>query len=177
MTQKLSKKARGIKYFVSALLLATLVTGYIAGTQAASNNTGSQSTPAPDWYYYYDAAPTPTDDRYYYYDATPTPTDDWYYYYDATPTPVDDWYYYDETPTPTDDLYYYNEDIILGDVNLDGIVNAIDFALMRKSLLGTAAPFTGNAATAADVNKDGKFNAIDFAKVRQFLLGLIKSFS
>lgn len=65
--------------------------------------------------------------------------------------------------------------ILLGDVNLDGNVNAIDFATMRQALLGQKT-LTEDAKKAGDVDRSGAFNAIDFAKMRQYLLGMIKSF-
>lgn len=66
-------------------------------------------------------------------------------------------------------------EILLGDVNQDGKVNAIDFASMRQALLGMI-KFDDTAKKAGDVDKNGSFNAIDFAMMRQYLLGMIKSF-
>ncbi len=65
-------------------------------------------------------------------------------------------------------------DVVLGDVNLDGNRNALDFGLMRRNLLGMDTSFEGKAATAADINKDGQFNSIDFAALRLDLLGIRK---
>jgi endoglucanase len=66
-------------------------------------------------------------------------------------------------------------DILLGDVTQDGNVNAVDFATMRKALLGMI-ELDGPALKAADVDKSGSFDAIDFALMRKLLLGLIVSF-
>jgi hypothetical protein len=71
------------------------------------------------------------------------------------------------TPTPTGTK---------GDLNDDGNVNSIDFALLRLHLIGEA-PLAGKSLSNADVNGDGSVNSIDFAFVRQYLLGIISSFS
>ena len=65
--------------------------------------------------------------------------------------------------------------ILLGDVTQDGNVNAVDFATMRKSLIGMIS-LDEKALKAADVDKNGSFNAIDFALMRKLLLGLIVTF-
>ena len=67
------------------------------------------------------------------------------------------------------------EDIILGDINDNGSVDAIDFGTLRKYLLGIS-DLDSDAYTRADVNKDTNVNAIDFALIRKYLLGIIKSF-
>lgn len=74
------------------------------------------------------------------------------------------------TPAPT------TKPRILGDLNDDGNVNSIDFALLKLHLLGTT-PLTGDNLLNADVNMDGNANAIDFALIRQYLLGMISSFN
>jgi endoglucanase len=60
---------------------------------------------------------------------------------------------------------------ILGDVNNSGAIDAIDFALVRKHLLGID-ELEGDALVIADVNKDGDVNAIDFGQIRLHLLGI-----
>ena len=103
------------------------------------------------------ATPTPTKA------PTPTPT--------ATPkaTPT-------KAPTPTVTPTPEKPKVVLGDVNLDGRINIIDFVLMKNVLIEIDSSFTGDAAIAADVNKDGIFNAVDFALERQYLLGIIDEF-
>ncbi|WP_422784977.1 glycoside hydrolase family 9 protein [Ruminiclostridium sufflavum] len=60
-----------------------------------------------------------------------------------------------------------------GDINDDGGVDAIDFALLKKILLGDK-PDNANMS-AADVNDDGDVNAIDFAILKSYLIGSITS--
>jgi len=61
-----------------------------------------------------------------------------------------------------------------GDLNDDGVINALDFALLKKYLLSGAADNVN--LTAADVNADNTVNAIDLALLKSYLLGNIKSF-
>ncbi|ADL52314.1 glycosyl hydrolase [Clostridium cellulovorans] len=56
---------------------------------------------------------------------------------------------------------------MLGDVNNDGKVNAIDYAMVKSYLLGN--PVTINLKN-ADLNSDGKINAIDLASIKKILL-------
>ena len=67
-------------------------------------------------------------------------------------------------------------DETLGDLNNDGVVNSLDFGILRKHLLGIT-PLEGTALLNADVNKDGNANSIDFALIRLYILGIISSFN
>lgn len=58
-----------------------------------------------------------------------------------------------------------------GDLNDDGSIDAIDFALLKKVLLGDTSLEVNLAA--ADVNEDGDVNAIDFAILKSYLIGNI----
>ncbi|EPR10025.1 glycoside hydrolase family 9 protein [Ruminiclostridium papyrosolvens] len=54
-----------------------------------------------------------------------------------------------------------------GDINNDGNIDAIDFALLKKILMGDT---SGNVnLAAADFNKDGDINAIDYAALKSYL--------
>ncbi len=65
-----------------------------------------------------------------------------------------------------------NPGLEVGDINDDGKVNAIDFAFLRRYLLG----FDKEIDTvAADVNLDGKVNSIDFSILRSYILRIIKT--
>ncbi len=64
-------------------------------------------------------------------------------------------------------------EIKYGDLNDDGSIDAIDFALLKKILLGDK-PDNVNLS-AADVNADGDVNAIDFATLKSYLIGNITS--
>ncbi len=61
-----------------------------------------------------------------------------------------------------------------GDINGDGNVNSIDFALLKLHLLGST-PITGDGLSRADVNGDGNVNSIDFGLIKQYLLGMIST--
>ncbi len=65
--------------------------------------------------------------------------------------------------------------IKLGDVDGSGTVDAIDFALMKKHLLGST-QLDSESKIRADVNKDNEVNAIDLALLKKYLLGTIPSF-
>jgi len=71
-----------------------------------------------------------------------------------------------EPPTPT---------FAIGDINKDGVINAIDFATLKMYLLGRST-LTEEQMKLADVNKDGSVNAIDYAFLKSYLLGKITSF-
>lgn len=62
-----------------------------------------------------------------------------------------------------------------GDLNGDGEFNAIDFAFLRKYLLGYST-LTDEQLKAADVDDNGKTNSIDFAIMKQVLLGIKSGF-
>jgi len=66
---------------------------------------------------------------------------------------------------------------IVGDVNEDGIVNSIDYALMKSYLLGITKdlPATDDL-WAGDVNGDGTIDSIDYALMKSYLLGRINEF-
>ncbi|WP_024834553.1 family 43 glycosylhydrolase [Ruminiclostridium josui] len=68
-----------------------------------------------------------------------------------------------------------NNSVKYGDVDGDGQINAIDFAQIKKYLLGNVT-LTADAFKAADVNGDSLVDAIDFAIYKQFLLGIISVF-
>ncbi len=66
---------------------------------------------------------------------------------------------------------------LLGDLNADSNIDALDFVLMKQYLLGLIDDFpAANGSYAADLNGDDSINAIDFALMKQFLLGLIDTF-
>ena len=71
----------------------------------------------------------------------------------------------------------FAESIIYGDINGDGEVNSIDYAILKKYLLGKIKEFDKpNAIKAADVDGNEEINSIDFAFMKKYLLGLIKVF-
>ncbi|NLL05807.1 MAG: glycoside hydrolase [Clostridiaceae bacterium] len=65
---------------------------------------------------------------------------------------------------------------ILGDLNLSGDVDSLDFGIMRRYLLGYTDLEDEVYNNVADVNKDGYVDSLDFASMRLYLLGIIKSF-
>jgi len=77
--------------------------------------------------------------------------------------------YFNLTPTDPTDPTNPTEPIVLpGDVNGDKVVNAMDYAILKKYLLNGSS-VTINQAN-SDLNGDSKVNAIDFAKLKLLLL-------
>ncbi len=81
-----------------------------------------------------------------------------------------------------DSLYQYsqlifkgmdNPEVKLGDINSDGQIDAIDFQLLKKHLLGLE---TITNLKLADLDANGDVNAIDFSLLKQYLLGSITVF-
>jgi photosystem II stability/assembly factor-like uncharacterized protein len=69
------------------------------------------------------------------------------------------------------------EKSIVGDVNGDKTVNALDFAMMKNYLLGKINDFpVSDDLWTSDVNGDGAFDALDFAMMKNYLLGKISAF-
>lgn len=58
---------------------------------------------------------------------------------------------------------------VLGDINNDGKLSAIDLAWLKKYILGIT-PLTADQLKAADMNNDGKTNGIDFALMTKKIL-------
>lgn len=65
-------------------------------------------------------------------------------------------------------------DTLLGDINGDGKVDAIDYALLKKYLLGLYSDDFNRYV--ADVNLDGSIDAIDLAILKGYLLHIIDAF-
>lgn len=57
--------------------------------------------------------------------------------------------------------------VLVGDTNADGTVNALDFALLKKYLLNLSVSIDKKNA---DINADGVINALDYAKLKILLL-------
>jgi hypothetical protein len=67
--------------------------------------------------------------------------------------------------------------ILLGDINKDGKVNAGDYTLLRRHLLRIDGYILeGDKLKAADVDLSGAVNAGDFTLIRKFILKIISVF-
>ncbi len=65
-------------------------------------------------------------------------------------------------------------DFILGDVNADGKINAIDLTLLKRGVLGSSTD--KDFLKRADVNQSGAVNLLDAEMMRDFLIGKIFQF-
>lgn len=59
---------------------------------------------------------------------------------------------------------------VKGDLDGNGVLNALDYMLLKRAVLGTV-ELTDAQKEAADVNHDGKVDAIDYALVKRAVLG------
>ncbi len=69
---------------------------------------------------------------------------------------------------------YGSPTVLLGDLNSDQAVDALDLALIKTYLLKIDTPDIN--LTAADVNKDSAVDALDLALLKSYLLHIVKSF-
>ncbi|RCX08291.1 endoglucanase Cel9P [Anaerobacterium chartisolvens] len=110
--------------------------------------------------------------------------------------PTDDWSHQDlsivddswtGTPVKTDYICVYDLGVLvggtepdgtkpdngttikLGDINNDGSINSVDFALLKMHILEVKL-LTGDALKAADYNSDGSVNTLDLALIKMHLL-------
>ena len=67
------------------------------------------------------------------------------------------------------------EDVVLGDVNLDGTIDVTDLSVLAISLVDKK-ELTGTAAKNADVDKDGLIGLTDLATIRQYISKKITKF-
>lgn len=66
---------------------------------------------------------------------------------------------------------------LIGDLNGDGAIDALDYSLMKQFLLGTVTDLpVQDDLYAADLDGDAKITALDLALSKQYLLGLITKF-
>lgn len=64
---------------------------------------------------------------------------------------------------------------LYGDVNLDWKLDAIDYGLVKRAVLGTYSITSEQVMNAADVNQDGVVNAIDYLLIKRSILGTFGS--
>ncbi len=70
-----------------------------------------------------------------------------------------------------------NTDIMYGDVDGNGVIDSLDYSLIKRYLLGQISEFPhSNGKLAADVDGDGQITALDFSLSKQYLLGIITKF-
>lgn len=63
------------------------------------------------------------------------------------------------------------QDVKYGDVDQDGSITSLDFATVKKHLLGIEI-LTGDKFTAADVDGDKSITALDLSYIKKYLLGM-----
>lgn len=70
-----------------------------------------------------------------------------------------------------------SESGLIGDLNGDGAIDALDYSLTKQMLLGLVTDLpVQDDLYAADVDGDGSVNALDLSLQKQYLLGLITKF-
>lgn len=69
-----------------------------------------------------------------------------------------------------------SETVIIGDVNLDGVINSVDLALLYNEVYYNVPFVDPLQGIAADVNYDAAVTMLDFYLLEDYLLGKISSF-
>jgi hypothetical protein len=62
------------------------------------------------------------------------------------------------------------EALDLGDLNGSGDINAVDYMMLKRAVLGSY-HLCATQKIAADINRDARVNAMDYAMVKRHVLG------
>jgi hypothetical protein len=65
--------------------------------------------------------------------------------------------------------YYEPENLLLGDLNFDGVINIIDVVTLVNAILG--ATLTLEQQEVADLNGDGVLNVVDIVSIVNIIVG------
>ena len=79
------------------------------------------------------------------------------------------WTMYGDPDYPYPQLRMSGE-LTLGDVDGDDKIGAVDYAMVKRSVLGTY-KLSNSQIKTADVNNDGSIDAIDYAMIKRHVLG------
>ena len=60
--------------------------------------------------------------------------------------------------------------VIYGDANGDGVITAVDYSLVKNSIMGNLT-LEGAYKKAADVNYDGTVSAVDYSNIKNYIMG------
>ena len=75
-----------------------------------------------------------------------------------------------EVSVATSDVIPVEPETALGDVNGDGEIDAVDYAMVKRAVLGTF-DLTEEQMKFADIDNDGEITAIDYAMIKRHVLG------
>lgn len=67
------------------------------------------------------------------------------------------------------------DEVLYGDVNQDGKLDALDYLLVKRAVLGSYRLPEGRETLAADIDGNGEVNAIDYLFLKRIILGSMAS--
>ena len=60
--------------------------------------------------------------------------------------------------------------LLMGDIDMNGIINSKDYAMLKRYVLKTLS-LTDEQVAVADLNGDGKVNSLDYLILKRIVLG------